>query len=312
MARLKINRIYVRRGTIILGSLFWVCVMIVGGYSFRQIHYDNPFQALHHLSVGIFLFLASFLAIYCEAWKSRGDVTFREYFVHHQLAALAYLLTAGFIVDPFPATHEMPSHIQTLFYTAAILGCLNAVIKSTLGCLKPGRHSVISNREDDRREQARSDSSPMRRTMDEEEPPMFIHSNSTASSRLLRSSDHDPPATLYSTSRSSTRLLPPESKLNPFDALPGSGSNRNNIARGTSTNVDFDNSYNSHKASKNSKASDRQSDVKKANPFTAEESGANKPLARSDTNPFKTQDTEESPSRDAAELKRAESNPFEK
>lgn len=290
MARLKINRIYVRRGTIILGSLFWVCVMIVGGYSFRQIHYDNPFQALHHLSVGIFLFLASFLAIYCEAWKSRGDVTFREYFVHHQLAALAYLLTAGFIVDPFPATHEMPSHIQTLFDTAAILGCLNAVIKSALGCLKPGRHSVISDREDDRRAQARSDSSPMRRTMDEEEPPMFIHSNSTASSRLLRSSDH----------------------LNPFDGLPGSGSNRNNIARGTSTNVDFDNSYNSHKASKNSKASDRQSDVKKANPFTAEESGANKPLARSDTNPFKTQDMEESPSRDAAEFERTESNPFEK
>lgn len=292
MARLKINRIYVRRGTIVLGSLFWVCVMIVGGYSFRQIHYDNPFQALHHLSVGIFLFLASFLAIYCEAWKSRSDVTFREYFMHHQLAALAYLLTAGFIVDPFPATHEMPSHIQTLFYTASILGCVNALIKSALGCLKPSRHSVISNNEDDRRgARSRSDSSPMRQTMDEEEPPMFLHSNySTASSRLLRSSDH----------------------LNPFDALPGSGSNRNNIARGTSTNVDYDNSYNSHKASKNSKASESQSDVKKANSFTAEDSGAKKPLARSDTNPFKNHDTEDSPPRDAAELKRTETNPFEK
>lgn len=271
-----------RRATILLGTLFWVSVMIVGGYSFRQITYDDPFEALHHLSVGIFLFLASFLAIYLEVVKSSGEVTFREYFVQHQVAALAYLLTAGFIVDPFPATHEMPKHIRTLFYTASVLGCVNAVIKSALGCLKPRRHSIVSSDNDDRR--TRTDSSPQRRS-DDEAPPMFYNTNASTA-RLLRQSDNP----------------------NPFDAP---GTNRT-MAQGTS-NYDFDQSY---KVPSMNNAPSRQTSTG-GNPFDAAAADTvpdrkPPPPARSDTNPFGATDDSPSPTREAKALRREETNPFDK
>eukprot|EP00397_Hematodinium_sp_SG-2012_P058728 GEMP01074587.1.p1 GENE.GEMP01074587.1~~GEMP01074587.1.p1 ORF type:complete len:286 (+),score=71.36 GEMP01074587.1:86-943(+) len=140
------RRVYVRRTVIFIAVVFWLAVMATGIYALYTISRDDLVVALHHLSVGVFLLTFGGLGTYVEIKRARVIRTARQYCLEHLASSFVYLLMAGFIVDPLPVASKSaaPKGLAPFFYTVAGLGVSISIVKCSLGCLKPHRHSVAS------------------------------------------------------------------------------------------------------------------------------------------------------------------------